>query len=762
MKILTRLFAVWLIAVGTPVLAEDQAPLGSPDFYPSPEHPVGWRGDGTGRFPGATPPTVWNRRVADITSEIMVQAGKPNGEPGADSHILEYFTVKDWLVAGPFAAPDPEKDIDKDFLDGEAEVEPDIGDTAGHTKWKEFYSSQASQSYYTHVEHTVTEMWVDFVYAFAKRVPFPEDPTGGHVRPAPGWNTARYENSDKQAAYAHTYLYAPSQAEVDIRFIHSMPAVKMWINGVAQRVNKSRGSNGDTLKVQLNKGWNRLLVKAICDEAQKPYNCAGNFLDDALGKIQWRFAAYIKPSGHREKYTGGYETQNISWMLKLTGRNMSQPIVVGDKLFVGSNDTDLFCIDKSSGKILWMHTGTTWDAMTAVERAAVKDKAEPLLTELDKSNAELISLLNANISPQGLDGSKQAIIDEELGKREKFLKSLHDALSTGKTGKLYLNGRPGEASAGDATPSSDGKRVFWHVQGDGGYLTSAFSLDGKLIWSKFEFQKSGTGEHGLHSTPLLYQGNLYVSTVENLVARDGETGKELWRGPGQGNKRACDSSVLVEFNGEPALQTEKHLFSLKGEILIEKGYNKMGEYTPIVNEGVLYSSCNRRPVYEFEAIELPKKDGDKHKLLWKLAPATLYGLPGDLFASIIASPLYVEGLIYQVTTTGKLVVIDTKERKVVYRRMMDGYNINGYKVYGYTASPTLAGKNIYLLDGVGYMTIIKPGVEGTIVGTDILQNISSKANSALCHQEGFYTGMYFDGKRMFLHGDEYLYCIEEK
>lgn len=35
-------------------------PLGSPDFRPTPEQPFGWRGDGTGRFPGATPPTEWS------------------------------------------------------------------------------------------------------------------------------------------------------------------------------------------------------------------------------------------------------------------------------------------------------------------------------------------------------------------------------------------------------------------------------------------------------------------------------------------------------------------------------------------------------------------------------------------------------------------------------------------------------------------------------------------------------------------------------
>jgi len=35
-------------------------PLGHPDFRPSPQHPVGYRGDWTGRFGGAEPVTAWN------------------------------------------------------------------------------------------------------------------------------------------------------------------------------------------------------------------------------------------------------------------------------------------------------------------------------------------------------------------------------------------------------------------------------------------------------------------------------------------------------------------------------------------------------------------------------------------------------------------------------------------------------------------------------------------------------------------------------
>ena len=56
-------------------------------------------------------------------------------------------------------------------------------------------------------------------------------------------------------------------------------------------------SYAGNLKMHLNEGWNRLLVKAICDKAQMPYGCAGNFPKDELGHVMWRFAAYIGVQG---------------------------------------------------------------------------------------------------------------------------------------------------------------------------------------------------------------------------------------------------------------------------------------------------------------------------------------------------------------------------------------------------------------------------------------------------------------------------------
>jgi outer membrane protein assembly factor BamB len=47
-------------AAETPANPGTPPPLGHKDFHPSPQCPIGFRGDGSGHFPGATPPVTWN------------------------------------------------------------------------------------------------------------------------------------------------------------------------------------------------------------------------------------------------------------------------------------------------------------------------------------------------------------------------------------------------------------------------------------------------------------------------------------------------------------------------------------------------------------------------------------------------------------------------------------------------------------------------------------------------------------------------------
>src|SRR5258708_9583412 len=134
-------------------------------------------------------------------------------------------------------------------------------------------------------------------------------------------------------------------------------------------------------------GWNRLVVKV-----GSPADAASNGSEI---NSHWRTVAYISPSA-----PVAYETKNIAWMTRVTGRSMSQPIVVGDKLFFGSAITDLMCVNKSDGKVLWIRSNTPWDALSLEDRAPFKEKVEALAAQLERANQETAAAINATVSPQ--------------------------------------------------------------------------------------------------------------------------------------------------------------------------------------------------------------------------------------------------------------------------------------------------------------------------------------------------------------------------
>jgi outer membrane protein assembly factor BamB len=56
------LLVLILTSVGRSAEPSSSAPLGSPNYRPTPERPFGWRGDGSGQFPGATPVIEWSAK----------------------------------------------------------------------------------------------------------------------------------------------------------------------------------------------------------------------------------------------------------------------------------------------------------------------------------------------------------------------------------------------------------------------------------------------------------------------------------------------------------------------------------------------------------------------------------------------------------------------------------------------------------------------------------------------------------------------------
>jgi len=90
-----------LLTVLTALSAADQVPLGHPDFYPSDARPVGYRGDGSGCFPGATPVLAfWEGTPALVEMSYIDRHGR---EQTTKSWTLEDDTRKNivWKTEMP-------------------------------------------------------------------------------------------------------------------------------------------------------------------------------------------------------------------------------------------------------------------------------------------------------------------------------------------------------------------------------------------------------------------------------------------------------------------------------------------------------------------------------------------------------------------------------------------------------------------------------------------------------------------------------------
>ena len=736
--------SLWaLSSLGQTLKAGAGEMLGSSDFKPTPEHPIGWRGDWTGRFPGATPPTEWTRRINGVTSQITYQAAKPAGEPG--SFPLEYFTLKEWLVAGPFSAEDPARDIDKDFLGGEAKVEPNDGDKAGETAWRHLRAGIDTQSRHYHNEGTCGDLNVDFVYIF------------GHL-PETGAAKELEVPLNKKVAYAHTWVHSPSRAKVMLRLNYTAAAVKVFLNGGVVAVKK-----GQPVEVALERGWNRLLLKAASSEATAP---AGQ----NAWVSHWRIAAYLEPV-----LPVSYQSKNIAWMTKMTGRSMSQPIIVSDRIYVGSGMTDLLCLDKTTGKILWLRSNTPYDAMTTDQRVLpdIKEQIEPLATRLNDLNEEVVNAINAAVSSDGLSSDQQLKLDKTLKAKADAERALHNAfrsIDRKKYPPMYEN----EVSSSNTTPISDGHFVYWAcgggMKGPGAHVISCFDLDGKRLWSRHD-ASIGSPEHGSHGSPNLVDGKVIFAAKANLIAFDAATGRELWRNSPNDwqNELGETSPLVVKLAGASAIVAKRYIHRASdGTVICPTRLDLWGVLTPIHEDGILYNPCRwqgwKDPL-SFLAVKLPSADSPGAKtetvLDLKGPEATMPTRQvGGVFT--VASPLYVDGIVYSVEMGGGLAAVDTRAGKSLFRTYLDGYNRYDRYRYGVAASPTLAGQHIYIIDDAGYTHVLQPGSSLKELHHNVLENIHlSGLGGNPSKQECFYTSPFFEGKSMYIRGEEYLYCIRQ-
>ena len=85
-------------------------------------------------------------------------------------------------------------------------------------------------------------------------------------------------------------------------------------------------------------------------------------------------------------------------MTPLPANGVSSPIVVGDKIFLTSEVSDLICLEKKTGRVLWIRSNPEFEGISEEERRGNPDFAEklaPLSAELAEVNEKVVAALNA-------------------------------------------------------------------------------------------------------------------------------------------------------------------------------------------------------------------------------------------------------------------------------------------------------------------------------------------------------------------------------
>ncbi len=496
-----------------------------------------------------------------------------------------------------------------------------------------------------------------------------------------------------------------------------------------------------------------------------------NFRPTAERPVGWRgdgtghYPGATPPTTWERKKTGaGYTTKGILWMAPLPNKSVSSPIVVGERIFVTTEVADLVCLDKQTGRILWIRSSPEFDGLSDEIRNAHPEQAErivPLVKQLDQANTEAVGQLNAQlpdapVSP--LRTSPPAI----QKKREIQKQLLAEQLAIdGKKNEYLLYGAQNMFGYSGPTPASDGKRVYvFFATG----VAACYDLDGNRQW--IARAKGGGAEHGNFASPLLCDNKFIVWGGFETRGYDAMTGKQLWSNGGQGGN-TYGSLFLVRAGGEDVAAFQSGFFTRvrDGQPIWDK--HLFGELTatPVADGDMIYSfGPDRGQGHAFLAYHLPP-NAESGKLTTAFTFKTDWGgelSEKDFQKGCTASPLAVDGLVYRLTEAGGLMVNDAASGDMVYRKVLPMKPRTSYWDWaGASASPTLAGKYIFLMDNQGTTVVIEPGRQYKQVAINRIEDISRddyRVAGGKTQSQNLATPV-FDGERMYYRTDNYLYCI---
>ncbi|HZE99353.1 MAG TPA: PQQ-binding-like beta-propeller repeat protein [Planctomycetota bacterium] len=488
----------------------------------------------------------------------------------------------------------------------------------------------------------------------------------------------------------------------------------------------------------------------------KPYGWRG----DGSG----RYPGATPPTKwERRKSGGGYAASGIVYAVPLPNGGVSCPIIVGNRVYLTVEPSDLMCLDKASGQILWIRSSLAFEGMSAEDRKANPDidaKLAPMLPQLAKANQDVADAMNGHIATGATAGAKPAT--GAVQKKKDLEKQINDQ-SVAINKKLF-SGNWAQAVFGYAgpTPVSDGKRLYaFFTTG----ISVCYDLDGTRKWIN---RGSGDGsEHGNFASPILGMNRLVVWANE-MRAYETETGKLAWTAQAK-SFNTYGSMFKVQAGGELVAAFQSGYFARIRDGQRIWGDQAFGDsvQTPIVEGGLIFARQGY-PIAQgesgsFKAFKIPAgaegggKPSPSHsfKMEWAEDEIPVDKKKNPFDRGFVASPLLADGLIYNVTEGGGLFCNDAATGELVYKKVLPVKPKTEYWNWaGMSASPTQAGKYIYLMDNQGLTIVIQAGR----VYKEVSQNMLEESRDGKSQEQNVSTPI-FEGTRMYYRTPGYLYCI---
>lgn len=367
----------------------------------------------------------------------------------------------------------------------------------------------------------------------------------------------------------------------------------------------------------------------------------------AGGLLLYSTLAAAPPVGWRTDGSGAYpdavpptdwKADHVVWKTKLPGNSYGSPVLAGDCLFFVSDLAELLCVNAADGKVLWQRSHALDDLYDA-------DTAKTVHAEFVRLKAEKDRLRRERDREKD-DPAKKADLGKQLEAAEKAW--LEYAAKYPAPPALGDRGSTNSA----ATPITDGDTVY-ALFGNG--IACAYARDGKKLWARHV--EASPIHFGHASSPVLVDGKLLVH-LKDLVALDAKTGEEVWRDVLSPNyatsvpTKAGTAAVVVSPSGAVVRVSD-------GKVLVKSDKLRSSECTPILRDGTLYTFDSRARALRL----LPAgEDAVKLEQLWESRISGGRRTP---------SAAWHDGLLYAVTTDGKLDVLDARTGEGVYQERLN-------------------------------------------------------------------------------------------